>query len=246
MKKETIRVGDIKRYIFYALGEIVLITLGIWIALQLDGWKENRQERAMEIKILNEIKSGFKKDIRDIQFNISLHEQSTESCQIVLDHFSRNLPYTNELSQHFSGALWYSRFIITEGPFETLKAMGLDIISNDTMRIKIIGMYDNRYEGIRLFERNTFLDESYISAVIAARFDKTEIWRIGENGVVFKGNMIPHDYQKLKSDKDYIHVLKSQISKNDFLIKWFMRRIQQDLKKLIVEIENEVDRLQSN
>ena len=34
-----------RRYLMYAVGEIVLVVLGIVIALQIDNWNEWRQER---------------------------------------------------------------------------------------------------------------------------------------------------------------------------------------------------------
>lgn len=39
-------------YLVYALGEIVLVVIGILIALQIDNWKAMAKERSVEIKMI--------------------------------------------------------------------------------------------------------------------------------------------------------------------------------------------------
>ena len=36
------------KYLLYALGEILLVVIGILIALQIDNWNREKQERAEE------------------------------------------------------------------------------------------------------------------------------------------------------------------------------------------------------
>jgi hypothetical protein len=43
------------KYMMYALGEIILVVIGILIALQINNWNEDRKRRAIEIKIYEEI-----------------------------------------------------------------------------------------------------------------------------------------------------------------------------------------------
>lgn len=41
------------KYLKYAIGEIVLVVIGILIALQINNWNESRKDRITEQKILN-------------------------------------------------------------------------------------------------------------------------------------------------------------------------------------------------
>jgi hypothetical protein len=233
--------SNLKKYFLYALGELSIIIIGILVALQLDAWNEQRKRRATEIEILNEIKTGFHYDLGDIKGNINYHNQSSESCRIILDHFEKDLPYHDSLSRHFSRLLGFSRFIENEGPYEVLKSKGLDIITNQNLRTEIVNMYDLYYESMLRYEENTFVDESYVADVIGTRFDKTELWRVGEDRQLLDGTMIPHDYEQLKKDKLYLHVVKSKLTKNDFLINYYMRDRVDRLEKLISSIEGEIE-----
>ena len=42
------RAGRIGRYLLYAIGEILLVVIGILIALQVDNWKEERRLKDQE------------------------------------------------------------------------------------------------------------------------------------------------------------------------------------------------------
>ena len=44
------------KYLKYAIGEIVLVVIGILIALSINNWNENRKEREEEFNILNALK----------------------------------------------------------------------------------------------------------------------------------------------------------------------------------------------
>ncbi|MDH3616894.1 MAG: hypothetical protein OEQ90_10540, partial [Gammaproteobacteria bacterium] len=56
VRQQLVREGQLGRYIGYALGEIVLIVIGILIALQIDEWADDRSERRFERKTLSQIR----------------------------------------------------------------------------------------------------------------------------------------------------------------------------------------------
>ena len=47
------------RYLLYAVGEILLVVVGILIALQINNWNETRKNRAKELKALIDLKEEF-------------------------------------------------------------------------------------------------------------------------------------------------------------------------------------------
>ena len=57
------RAGKTSRYFKYAIGEIILVVIGILIALQINNWNEKRKESKQEIAILKSLQSNLKSDI---------------------------------------------------------------------------------------------------------------------------------------------------------------------------------------
>ena len=46
IRQKFIDKGNVKKYLIYAIGEIVLIIIGIFFALQLQNWNEKRKQNA--------------------------------------------------------------------------------------------------------------------------------------------------------------------------------------------------------
>ncbi|MBO0341043.1 hypothetical protein J0654_05270 [Muricauda lutimaris] len=53
IRKSLLNEGKTGKYLKYALGEILLVVIGILIALQINNWNENRKNARMPIKMLN-------------------------------------------------------------------------------------------------------------------------------------------------------------------------------------------------
>ena len=54
------------KYFKYAIGEIILVVVGILIALQINNWNENRKDKLSELKYLKGIVSNLNDDISEL------------------------------------------------------------------------------------------------------------------------------------------------------------------------------------
>ncbi len=61
-------------YLKYAVGEIVLVMIGILLALQINNWNNDRIERKLESNILNEILVNLEKDVINLNSKIGFNE----------------------------------------------------------------------------------------------------------------------------------------------------------------------------
>ncbi len=86
---------DIKplKYLRYAIGEIILVVIGILIAVSINNWKETRKKENLEIVLLYELIENLKNDIEDMKLNLGFHEQGIKSAEIILSVFEERLPY---------------------------------------------------------------------------------------------------------------------------------------------------------
>ena len=76
------------RYFLYAIGEIVLIVVGILIALQIQNWNEKRLDRIAERDILQRIADEVEGNIRMITFRLSQMEGKAEALDRLAENFS--------------------------------------------------------------------------------------------------------------------------------------------------------------
>lgn len=49
IRKKLIEEDNTRKYLLYAIGEILLVVIGILIALQINNWNQERKERQREV-----------------------------------------------------------------------------------------------------------------------------------------------------------------------------------------------------
>lgn len=59
LRQKLISSGSISKYLLYAIGEIMLVVIGILIALQVNNWNEERNRQNEEIHYLNALYKDF-------------------------------------------------------------------------------------------------------------------------------------------------------------------------------------------
>ena len=83
------------KYMRYAIGEIVLVVIGILIALSLNNWKKDLDNHGEELRILNGLKQEFEMNLMEVNRNIKLNTSALESIVNLLDHIRTEDPFNN-------------------------------------------------------------------------------------------------------------------------------------------------------
>ena len=142
------------QYFKYAIGEIVLVVIGILIALQINNWNENRKEWKKEQAFLKEINLDFKSNKVQldsiVEFNkISLH--AGKRLLKIMKLFDPKNPQRNDTNTHLADSIgYYNRLVWRNKSFNpkngTVKALlnssSFDIIENDSLRRILISWQD--------------------------------------------------------------------------------------------------------
>lgn len=78
------------QYIRYAIGEIILVVIGILIALQINNWNEARKLAHTEIDIYRNLKQQLEEDTWIIQANISFNDHYRQQYKYALTLLQSN------------------------------------------------------------------------------------------------------------------------------------------------------------
>lgn len=129
--------------------EVVVITIGIVLAYQLNAMREVNKTKDAEFKALQEIKSNLKLDLIDLEVNQRAHEKAIE----LIDSLQGwNGPYENQIGIMFFQIFRDLLFLPQTSAFETLKSKGVDLITNDSIRIQTQRLYDFYYQILIQYE----------------------------------------------------------------------------------------------
>lgn len=228
------------RYLIYAIGEIILVVVGILIALQINNWNESRKARLKEVEILKDFQIALKYDILQIDSIFAQYDRAKASIDKILHHLEQDLPHSDSLdSDFFNTALVFDSGGLTDGAYETLKSTGFDLISNKEIRDLIILIYD---------EFNPYLESSekrYLEEVFNAKrevynsrfFDS---WNGDYQDPNVIGTMKPLNYELLKNDNEFKYLLRTQRNDIGWLINKPVKMAQIECKKLYKLIEQEL------
>lgn len=76
--------NKVASYLRYAIGEILLVVIGILIALQINNWNEVRKKHIEEIALLNQLKSEFQSNLDQLDQKIAIrNEMITASFKLL-------------------------------------------------------------------------------------------------------------------------------------------------------------------
>ena len=130
------------KYMRYAIGEIVLVVVGILIALQINNWNEEGKERAKEVHYLKNIKTDLYLNIEELDRYIATRIKAIESASIILEHFEgKPLTDLKEFSEHTINIYTWRKFFQNNNTFQELVNSGnLALISNDSIKSTLLNI----------------------------------------------------------------------------------------------------------
>ena len=234
------------KYFKYAIGEIILVVIGILIALQINNWNENRKLKVEEVKFLKNFKQSLISDIEFNDFRFDKYELTKESISFLLNHIEQDLQYQDSLKYHFGRITQTWTPKINTEVFEALKANDLNLISNDGLRDKLISYYSwssnvldaqvNKYVQ-RIEDANSTIFNTRFNALWNGNYKK---YRVTENFDDLKLEMVPNNYNELKKDEEFKYFLRSL--KNQFYwdIEVAQNVINEKINDLIKSIDSEL------
>ena len=234
------------KYFKYAIGEIVLVVIGILIALQINNWNEKRKLEVEEVKFLKNFKQSLISDIEFNDFRFDKYELTKESISFLLNHIEQDLQYQDSLKYHFGRITQTWTPKINTEVFEALKANDLNLISNDGLRDKLISYYSwssnvldaqvNKYVQ-RIEDANSTIFNTRFNALWNGNY---KIYRVTENFDDLKLEMVPNNYNELKKDEEFKYFLRSL--KNQFYwdIEVAQNVINEKINDLIKSIDSEL------
>lgn len=221
--------------------EIVVLIIGIYGAFELSNYGEDRARRRAEIDILKGCKTELMADLADIEVNIADLEKSRRALALLVEVLENDGSYHDSLSRHFNYTLLPIHFVHSTSSFEMLKAKGLDLVSNQALRTRLVTLYDSQYDWFLQAESEELDEVQYgIRHILPGRFEAG----FDFNESAWKGNMVPLDFEALKTDTPYLYFLKTQQNRTRIYIDYFYAQLKGRVESALLALDEELNRLQ--
>lgn len=231
MKK--IQIRNWKKYTL----EFLSIFVAVISAFALNNWNDNRNDRKAENKILTEINNGLEKDIADIKLNESGHKTGVRAVRYFRNMIAGKPVAKDSVMTHYLNLTRDFVSIQNVSGYETLKSRGLELIENDSLRTKIVLLYEYYYNVLRK------LEEEYYELQFQENYFKEINSSIAPNFEFDTGKRIAGIVTPLELEPDREKVLLSylwKIEKNRSFILQYYTEVQTKIEQLSVEIKIEL------
>ena len=135
IRRSLLSDNKFSKYLLYAIGEILLVVIGILLALQVNNWNEERKNKKIEKEILKDLRVEFTANLQDALRNAEEHKRvynELESIQKLIRTKDYDHPHLDSLLH--ACVKWFS-FTPRPGASNNLINSGnLNIISNTELR----------------------------------------------------------------------------------------------------------------
>ncbi|MBU2929583.1 DUF6090 family protein [Winogradskyella psychrotolerans] len=129
------------KYFKYAIGEIILVVIGILIALQINNWNDNRKEEKSELLILKTLQKDFTENKKIYSDIVDKQTFVINNCKSLIECFERkDVQYKRDSIGKFIyyGAFNYYRAEPIVGSYEAMVGSGdLKILKSETLKSKL-------------------------------------------------------------------------------------------------------------
>ena len=141
IRQTLLSENKFSKYLLYAIGEIILVVVGILIALQINTWNEQQNNNQKEQALLKEIHREFVDNKTQLDRITKLNKEALLSCDSLLSKYPlQNDPSSvNYLIRYMDRAFQNYTFNPTDGTINAIiNSSTFNLIKNDTLRRYLI------------------------------------------------------------------------------------------------------------
>ena len=235
------------KYFKYAIGEIVLVVIGILIALQINNWNEQRKQNSQERYILNQLKVEFEADSIKIntleKLTTGKMNESKYLLQLITEYNKDSIRFIPLKPIFFIGkAIPFYDYSPTYN--ELVNSGKLNVISNDSIKIAINDFINHNAQ----MESTLYVDmhakkSSYMNHVY--RYFNGEI-----NGLLWQAKMsdlsellaLGADYNGFMEDPNTIYELNKVLASDGELSFIYNRNVKSKLYLVLDLLNREIQK----
>ncbi len=136
IRQRLVTENKVSKYILYAIGEIVLVVIGILIALQINNQNDLRKTRDKEVHYLRNINTDLAINIQELDRYLDIRNQCIAAANAIIEHIEGK-PITDIEEFNALGVPIYNwqKFYQSNNTFQELLNSGnLALISNDSIK----------------------------------------------------------------------------------------------------------------
>ena len=135
------------------VAELFVVVFGVYLGFMANNYSEDLQQKEYVNTTIKEMYQGLAEDAKDAELNKSGHLGGQKAVQYFMNLSNNKAVSMDSFELYFLGVLTRNFVSVqNSSPFETIKAKGFNLITNDSLRKNMIKLYDFQYEFLEKLE----------------------------------------------------------------------------------------------
>jgi len=179
IRKSLLKEGKTTNYLKYAIGEIILVVIGILIALQINNWNEDRKLMRLEKSYYRSLLDDLKQDSLEFQSKKHNAERNIKKLNNILSYIDNNYNIEKATITNIEG--WHDTtykdtlalvFSLSQAGFVQFPQIYNNTITDlrTTGNIKLLKNEALKNKILRYYNRQNLVD-SWVTPLMSARED---------------------------------------------------------------------------
>jgi hypothetical protein len=241
IRQRLLSENKLSKYLIYAIGEIILVVIGILIALQINNWNENVKLESKTTHLIQRLTIELNRDIENIKYRIDFAENINRSTTALMNKFG-DLVDEKEHKEIDSLLSWttldYDLTFQLNSLLEARDNGEISLIKSDSLRTKLyefitLGGYIKEREKILNDDKNNFL-VPFLYKNVNRRNMKFRFKEFSKEKIGFS-NLPIADYVTLFRDREFENMLNERFiySKERIITYEYVQSFLNELKKML-------------
>ncbi|MEO0573253.1 MAG: DUF6090 family protein [Bacteroidota bacterium] len=246
LRQKLLSENKFSKYLLYAIGEIVLVVIGILIALQINTWNEGKKTKEEELKYLSLIKQEMSGNLQSLRIEKDVLADYFRGLEQILEAYAQPKPnITNKgLSEILTPILSKDMDInFKSGTLNEIIANGnLKDITNDSIRT-ILSSIEGNLERLRAQETRVNEYISKGSSILEKKGSLRQL--VGDSGVSAEFG-VPENTKEfshlfLLKDNEFENIMVLAVLTGVSLDEEYYSVLEEEIKTLIALIDKELE-----
>ena len=228
IRQNLLSEGKTGKYLKYAIGEIILVVIGILIALQINNWNERLKTEMWEEQFLIDLENELNNDLVQLTEAYTNQKRKGDNFRAVLELIPKSSRADKDKidSLYKTARTGNQTFFPTTGVYNSAMSAGkIENIKSDSLKYAITNLYNRYYN--RLIYNGEVLDDA------VEKIDwESRNYFIKSNGIITSWKAIMDG--EFKSQTEYLiaqNIVYTRIAKNSLeQIDAVIKMISKELK----------------
>ena len=221
IRQRLISENKFSKYLIYAIGEIILVVLGILIALQVNTWNEERKANNEAKKITQELNSEFSNNRKVLEDRIRDLKVANNYVKLVLSFMNKEEAKIQEanIDSIISKSLKYGNYNPSNSTIRELISSGkLNLITNNSTKeslFKWLQLLEDADEDFKNQDQQatTLLIPFLYKNISMQNLNTYNNMEVDRNSELFDGN-----YYKIFNDLEFENLYQGKLFWNTIML----------------------------